>query len=219
MTSNVRGGFFISFEGIDGAGKSTQVDALAQTLRERGHAVVVLRPGDTRLGADCDRYLLAARDATPLDPWTEALLFVAQRVQLWRERVEPALRDGAVVIVDRWADSTRAYQGGGRGLDRDLLARLHDAAVDGAWPHLTLLLDVELGTAQRRRTAAAPELDRIAASPASFHAAVRDEFRRIAAEHPERVVVVDTSAPPDEVAARVAEVTLGRLGTPVAFTP
>ena len=115
MTVSSWPGFFISLEGIDGAGKSTQGAALAGELSRSGRDVVALRPSDTQLG-DLVRGYLLQHHQVRIDPWTEALLFIAGRVQLLRERILPALQAGAVVIADRYADSTLAYQGAGRGL-------------------------------------------------------------------------------------------------------
>src|SRR5476649_136439 len=112
-------GCFISFEGLDGAGKSTQVAALGGALRADGRTSVSLRPSDTELGEMAQSFLLTHQLDKPLDPWAEALLFIASRAQLLRETILPALNDGDVVVVDRWADSTLAYQGGGRGLKLD----------------------------------------------------------------------------------------------------
>ncbi len=158
-------GFFISFEGVDGAGKSTQVAALAAALRSDGHEVLTVRePGETAVG-EVIRGLLLRPAAAPLDPWAEALLFVAARAQLLAETVLPALMRGVVVIADRYVDSTLAYQGGGRGLDPRSLRALHRAACGDVWPDLTLLLDLPPGAADRRRRDSQLPLDRMELSP------------------------------------------------------
>ncbi len=109
-------GFFISFEGLDGAGKSTQVASLAGALRQQGHDVVTVRPDETHLGEILHSFVLQHQRGPALEAWAEALLFTAERVQLLHENILPALRRGAVVIADRYANSTIAYQGGGRGI-------------------------------------------------------------------------------------------------------
>src|SRR5580704_6854791 len=184
-------GFFISFEGVDGAGKSTQVAALAAALRSDGHEVLTVRePGETAVG-ELIRSLLLRPAPAPLDPWAEALLFVSARAQLLAETVLPALMRGGVVIADRYVDSTLAYQGGGRGLDRRSLRALHRAACGDVWPDLTLLLDLPPPAAERRRRAGQLPLDRMELSPEAFHAAVHRTFRELAEAEPERIVVVD----------------------------
>ncbi len=152
-------GFFISLEGIDGAGKSTQGAALAGELSRAGHDVVILRPNDTQLG-DLLRGYLLQQNQLPVDPWTEALLFTAGRVQLLRERILPALKTGAVVIADRYANSTIAYQGGGRGLPVSVLRQLHKEACRGVWPDLTFLMEIPRRVAKSRQRSQQLPLDR-----------------------------------------------------------
>lgn len=204
-------GFFITFEGVDGAGKSTQVTALAGALRSDGHDVLTVRePGETVLG-ELIRGLLLRPAAAPLDPWAEALLFVAARAQLLAETVLPALMRGTVVIADRFVDSTLAYQGGGRGLDRRSLLALHRAACGNVWPDLTVLLDLPPGAADRRRRDSQLPLDRMELSPEAFHAAVHRTFRELAEAEPERIVVVDGQRPAVVVSQRVYTVAAERL--------
>jgi dTMP kinase len=204
-------GYFISFEGVDGAGKTTQVAALAAAVRDDGHEVLTVRePGETAVG-ELVRGLLLRPDRTALDPWAEALLFVAARAQLLAEEVLPALMGGAVVIADRYADSTLAYQGGGRGLDARALRALHRAACGDVWPDLTLLLDLPPATAEERRRAAQLPLDRMELASDAFHAAVHRAFRELAIAEPERIVVVDAGRPAAEVSECVRAVVLRRL--------
>jgi dTMP kinase len=204
-------GFFISFEGVDGAGKSTQVTALAGALRSDGHDVLTVRePGETVLG-ELIRGLLLRPAAAPLDPWAEALLFVGARAQLLAETVLPALMRGAVVIADRFVDSTLAYQGGGRGLDRRSLLALHRFACGDVWPDLTVLLDLPPRAADRRRRDSQLPLDRMELSPEAFHAAVHRTFRELAEADPERIVVVDGQRPAVVVSQRVYAVAAERL--------
>ncbi|MDB5066976.1 MAG: tmk [Chloroflexi bacterium] len=204
-------GFFISFEGVDAAGKSTQVAALAAALRSDGHEVLTVRePGETVVG-ELIRSLLLRPAPAPLDPWAEALLFVSARAQLLAETVLPALMRGSVVIADRYVDSTLAYQGGGRGLDPRSLRTLHRAACGDVWPDLTILLDLPPSAAESRRRAGQLPLDRMELSPEAFHAAVHRTFRELAEAEPERIVVVDAERPAVVVSQRIWAVAAERL--------
>ena len=211
-------GFFISLEGIDGAGKSTQGAALAGELSRAGHDVVTLRPGDTQLG-DLVRGYLLQHHQVPVDPWTEALLFTAGRVQLLDERILPALASGAVVIADRYADSTLAYQGAGRGLPRRALHWLHSEACREVWPDLTFLLELPRQTAEERQRSQQLPLDRFESAADSFHLAVQEGFAELAAANPERIVRVDASRPPAVVLAEIRDVALRRLASWGAGAP
>lgn len=205
-------GFFVSFEGIDGAGKSTQISALAVALRSTGQEVVAVRePGETALGELVRGFVLQHHLVTPLDAWAEALLFVAARAQLLREVVLPALDRGAVVLADRYADSTLAYQGGGRGLGIDVLRGLHRDACADVWPDLTVLLDLPVAAADHRRRAGELPFDRMERAPAEFHAAVHATFAALAAAEPQRIAVVDASGAAVLVSQRIWEVVSGRL--------
>jgi dTMP kinase len=212
-------GFFISLEGIDGAGKSTVAAALADELSRSGRDVVVLRPADTQLG-DLVRGYLLQHHQVPVDPWSEALLFTAGRVQLLRERILPALQAGAVVIADRYADSTFAYQGGGRGLPVAALRELHRQVCRDVWPDLTFLLDLPRSLAEERQAerSGGPESgvqqlprDRFETAAAGFHTAVQAAFRQLAEEEPERIVRIDSSRPPAAVSAEISAVAGRRL--------
>jgi dTMP kinase len=212
-------GFFISFEGVDGAGKSTQVAALAAALRSDGHEVLTVRePGETALG-ELIRSLLLRPAPAHLDPWAEALLFVSARAQLLAETVLPALMRGGVVIADRYVDSTLAYQGGGRGLDPRSLRALHRAACGDVWPDLTLLLDLPPSAAESRRRAGQLPLDRMELSPEAFHAAVHRTFRELAEAEPERIVVVDAERPAVVVSQRIWAVAAERLAEVGSLAP
>ncbi len=203
-------GYFISLEGIDGAGKSTLAAALAGELSRHGHDVVTLRPSDTELGELVRGYLLEHHQV-PVDPWTEALLFNAGRVQLLRERILPALKTGAVVIADRYADSTLAYQGGGRGLPLSGLHWLHREACRGVWPDLTFLLHLPRRVAEERQRSQQLPLDRFEADSSGFHDAVRSAFEELSAAYPERIVTVDAGRSPTAVFAEICEIALRRL--------
>lgn len=188
-------GVFISFEGGDGAGKSTQVRLLAQWFAERGREVVVtFEPGDTALGAQLRQLVQHGED---LDPRTEALLYAADRAHHVTTVVRPALERGAVVITDRYLDSSVAYQGSGRALGAEEVERLSLWATEGLLPGLTVLLDLDpvVGAARITRS-----LDRIESAGDEFHLAVREAFRSRAAADPSgRFLVLDATSSPEEL--------------------
>jgi dTMP kinase len=201
------GGAFISFEGVDGCGKTTQLRRLASRLAARCEVLTTREPGGTAAGARL-RALLVEEGAPALAPDTELLLYAADRAQHVCEVLRPALAAGRVVLCDRYADATVAYQGHGRGLSLDLIAQLNRVATGGLAPDLTLLFDVDVGEAMRRlrlRSAApaAEDPSRFDREARDFHQRVRDGYLEIAAAEPGRVRVVDASGPPEEVGARV----------------
>lgn len=213
-------GRFITIEGPEGAGKTTQASRLVASLRDRDVAVLGTRePGGTTLGERI-RDLLLAPSATPIDPLADALLFNAARRQLVEEVVEPALAAGTTVICARFADSTRAYQGYGGGLPLGELEALEEIATGGLQPDLTLLLDlpVEVGLARK----APDEQTRFESDfDVAFHRRVRNGFLAMAVAEPGRFVVIDASAPADAVAERIARAVdhlffddLARVGEP-----
>jgi dTMP kinase len=206
-----RRGFFISFEGLDGAGKSTQVAALGAALRADGYDVTTVRPNDTPLGDLISGVVLQHQVAASLHPWSEALLFNAGRVQLLAEVIRPALQKGTVVIADRYTDSTLAYQGGGRGLQQEALLRLHRDCCDDLWPDLTVYLDLDYNIAVHRQHAQQLPLDRIEGAPSEFHARVRATFDRLAVDHPDRIVRLDANRPATTVSQDVMRVVEQRL--------
>ena len=182
----------ITVEGGDGAGKTTLVRALADRWSAAGLPVrTTLEPGGTELGRGLRELVL--RSESELSAWAETFLFLADRAADVAQIIRPALKRGEVVLCDRFADSTLAYQGYGRGLDLDLLRRLNAAATGGLEPDLTLLLDIpaELGVARGREDGG----DRIADATLAFHRRVNDGFRAIAAAAPTRVVDLDASLP------------------------
>ena len=196
-------GFFISFEGPEGGGKSTQIHRLASTLAEEGHVVWTTRePGGTRLG-EMIRPLLLGPQQSRLLPWTEALLFTAARAELVEDVIRPRLQRGEVVLCDRFSDSTLAYQGYGRGLSLEALRRLQADATSNLSPNLTLLLDlpVEAGLARIPRTAQ----DRLDRETVAFHQRVHAGYRQMVAEDPRRWRQVDALADPDQVARHILE--------------
>jgi dTMP kinase len=186
-----REGFFLSLEGGEGSGKTTQLRRIAGYLRSLGREVLETRePGGTEVGERI-RELLLAR-ASALHPRTELALYLASRTQLVETVIRPALQRGVDVVCDRFMDSSTAYQGGGRGLGFDAVERLNEWAVAGIRPHLTLYFDVDARTGlQRRETESGREsLDRIEAEPLAFHEKVQSAFRNIAERDPERFRIV-----------------------------
>jgi dTMP kinase len=189
-------GFFIALEGGDGAGKSTQAEALAEWIRGKGHEVVVTRePGATPVGKRLRSILLDVSSAG-LSHRAEALLYAADRAEHVDTVVRPALERGAVVVSDRYIDSSVAYQGAGRDLSPTEIARINRWATNGLVPHLTVLLDVAPETARERFTEAP---DRLESEPAEFHARVRSGFLTLAASDPGRYLVVDAGQEPEAV--------------------
>ncbi|WP_455359968.1 dTMP kinase [Streptomyces sp. SYSU K21746] len=189
-------GFFLALEGGDGAGKSTQAEALAEWIRAKGHEVVVTRePGATPVGKRLRSILLDVSSAG-LSNRAEALLYAADRAEHVDTVVRPALERGAVVISDRYIDSSVAYQGAGRDLSPTEIARISRWATDGLVPHLTVLLDVSPETARERFTEAP---DRLESEPAEFHQRVRAGFLTLAAADPGRYLVVDAGQEPESV--------------------
>jgi dTMP kinase len=195
-----RSGLLVALEGGDGAGKSTQARLLADWLRERGHEVVLTRePGATALGGRLREVLLHGGD---VDPRAEALLFAADRAQHVSAVVRPALERGAVVVTDRFADSSVAYQGAGRDLDADDVAQMSRWATGGLVPDLTVVLDVDPATGLSRAARdGAP--DRLEAEADDFHTRVRRTFLDLASRDPRRYLIVDASATPPEVHERL----------------
>ncbi|KTR85875.1 dTMP kinase [Leucobacter chromiiresistens] len=198
-------GTFITLEGGDGAGKTTQADMLGQWLDGRGLEVVRTRePGGTRLGAELRRLLLHGGDEIgDVDARAEALLYAADRAQHVAKVVRPALERDAVVVQDRYIDSSLAYQGAGRVLDVEEVRRISEWAAGGLWPHLTILLDLDPETSAGRRRARGGSADRLEAEDTAFHVAVREGFRALAAADPHRYFTVDATLPVDEIHTRI----------------
>jgi len=197
-------GHYVALEGIEGAGKSTIAERAATWLRARGSEVVTVRePGGTTAGERIRQILLDP--ATDLGPWGEALLFAAARAQLARERVGPALEDGAWVISDRSVYSSLAYQGGGRGLGIDRVRAVNEPGLQGVWPDLVIVLRVDPRQGLARQEVA----DRIGAEGVAFQQRVADAFDELVMAEPDRVVAVDATmeldAVVDAVVALIAE--------------
>ena len=193
-------GLFVSFEGGDGVGKSTQVSLLGHHLAALGREVVVTRePGGTPLGLELRQAILHGED---LDPRTEALLYAADRAHHVATLVRPALERGAVVLTDRYLDSSVAYQGTGRGLGADEVERLSLWAARGLLPHVTVLLDLDPAVGLARLTG---DPDRLESAGADFHRRTREAFLARAAQDPGRWLVLDAAQPAEVVAAQVRE--------------
>jgi dTMP kinase len=200
-TAGKPGGFFITFEGPEGGGKSTQIHRLAAALADRGFAVWTTRePGGTKLG-EMIRPLLLAGQPAGMAAWAEALLFTAARAQLVDEVIRPRLQRGELVLCDRYLDSTLAYQGYGRGLDLAVLRDLQAQATGGLEPNLTILLNLPVATGLSRIPR--PDQDRLDREAAGFHERVRAGYQQLAQEQPQRWREVDASADPDQVAERI----------------
>jgi dTMP kinase len=196
---------FLTFEGIEGAGKSTIMERMAEQFRTQGLPVLVTRePGGTAFGRELRRLLLDTRSAD-FSIQAELLLFLADRAQHLQAVILPALSEGIILLCDRYADSTLAYQGYGRGMPLDQLTRLNEFATGGLWPDMTLLFDVpvELGLARagarNREEGTGVSEGRFEAERLDFHQRVRAGYLALAAEHPGRYAVVDASAPTDAV--------------------
>lgn len=202
---------FISLEGPDGSGKTTQIDLLAERLRTLGHNVVTTRePGGTPPGAALRTLLLDT--SWELSGVTEALLMSADRAEHVRQVIRPALESGTIVVTDRYADSTLAYQGGGRGLDMGQLRAIQDLATGGLNPDLTFLLDlpVEIGLERRLAGRGINRLDR---ETPGFHQSVATAFRNLAALDPARWRVIDATASVQMVHTAIWSQVSGRLET------
>ncbi|WP_353641625.1 dTMP kinase [Mesorhizobium sp. WSM2239] len=194
-------GFFISFEGGEGAGKSTQIARLAAKLRAKGYDLVVTREPGGSPGAEAVRHVILSGAAEPFGPEMEALLFAAARSDHVEQLIAPAIARGSVVLCDRFLDSSRVYQGGAGDLDPGFMTALERVAVNGTVPDMTLIFDIDpvegLTRANARRGDETP--DRFEKETLAVHQRRREAFLAIARSEPERCVVIDASAGPDEV--------------------
>ncbi|NGO53182.1 dTMP kinase [Allomesorhizobium camelthorni] len=194
-------GFFISFEGGEGAGKSTQIARLAAKLRAKGYDLVVTREPGGSPGAEAVRHVILSGAAEPFGPEMEALLFAAARSDHVEQLIAPAIARGSIVLCDRFLDSSRVYQGGSGDLDPGFMTALERVAVNGTIPDLTLIFDIDpaegLKRANVRRGDDTP--DRFEKETLAVHERRREAFLAIARSEPERCVVIDASASPDEV--------------------
>ena len=202
MTQAAHSGVFVSFEGIDGSGKSTQARALAERLRALGHDVVLTREPGGAAGAEDIRRLLVEGDPDRWSPETEILLFNAARRDHLEKTIKPALAAGQIVISDRFADSTRVYQGAARASLRPLVDKLHDLVI-GVDPELTFLIDMDPDAALARGLARQSGEDRFEELGAGFQTRLRAGFLALAQAHPDRIHVIDGAHAPEIVAARI----------------
>ncbi len=203
---------FITLEGPEGSGKTTAVEAAVKALQEKGYEIVRTRePGGTPI-AEQIRNIILDKANTSMDPRTEALLYAASRRQHLVEKVWPALKEGKIVICDRYLDSSLAYQGGARGLGVDEVLNVNLFATENTWPDLTLLFDIkpEVGLA-RIASNASREVNRLDLEKLDFHNKVRDTFLALAKKYPDRYVIIDASQSRDEVAKATLEAIMNRL--------
>ena len=203
---------FITLEGPEGSGKTTAVEAAVQKLIEMGHQIVRTRePGGTPI-AEQIRNVILDKANTAMDGRTEALLYAASRRQHLVEKVWPALKEGKIVICDRYLDSSLAYQGGARGLGIDEVLNVNLFATEDTWPDLTLLFDIdpEVGLA-RINSNPDREVNRLDVEKLDFHKKVRNSFLELAKRYPDRFVIIDASQPRDIVAKATLDAILARL--------
>ncbi|MBQ9210853.1 MAG: dTMP kinase [Clostridia bacterium] len=203
-------GAFLSMEGLDGSGKSTQMEKLTQTLEKFGFEVVHSRePGGTPIGEKI-REILLSRENMEMTEVTEALLYAAGRAQHVREKIRPAIAAGQVLLCDRFLDSSVAYQGGGRQLGVDQVLAINAPAVEETLPLLTVYLDLDHRTSLKRRSEAS-QLDRMEVEKEEFHARVEEGYHELIRRNPERYVVVDARGDREIIAEHIAKAVLGKL--------
>jgi dTMP kinase len=205
---------FITLEGPDGSGKTTQIQLLRDNLEDAGYDVLLTRePGGTSIG-DQVRAVLHDLRNKEMHPAAEILLYSASRAQLVAQVIRPALAAGRIVLCDRYADSTMAYQGYGRGLDREALRAITVFATDGLKPDLTLLLDLSVEDGLARRKVGGGEWNRMDEQTLEFHRRTRDGYLKLAAAEPERWVRVEAAGPVEQVAASIWEIVNRKLEQP-----
>jgi dTMP kinase len=195
-------GFFITFEGGEGAGKSTQIDWLARKLRAKKYDVLLTREPGGSPGAEAVRHVLLSGAAEPFGPEMEALLFAAARSDHVEQVIRPAVERGAIVLCDRFLDSSRVYQGVTGGLDAAFMASVERVAINGMLPDMTLILDIDPAEGLKRATArrgAGNGPDRFEKETLAIHQRRREAFLAIAAAEPERCIVIDASHEPEAV--------------------
>jgi dTMP kinase len=203
---------FITFEGSEGCGKSTQVQRLAEHLKRSGIPHLVTRePGGTPISESIRELLQFAPHGSAMTPEAELLLFEASRSQLVREVIKPALEQGTCVISDRFFDSTTVYQGAARKLDLEIIEGLNAFAVGDCRPDITFVLDVDLATARSRMQQTARRPDRMEQQPPEFYQEVRNGYRQLAQREPNRVVVIDGGQPVDKIGNQVWDTLAARF--------
>jgi dTMP kinase len=204
-------GRLIVFDGIDGCGKSTQIDLAARRLEKEGRAVTVTRePGGTAISEKI-RDIILSPDNTGMRRECELLLYAAARAQHVREKIEPALRKGDLVLCDRFDLATFAYQGFGRSMPFSLLKSINDIATGGLIPDLTFVFDISVEFAFGRLAALGRSHDRLEQAGVEFHTRVAEGFRTLAAQNPRKIVLLDAERPMEELAGMVYEKILGLL--------
>ena len=202
---------FITLEGPDGSGKSSQIPALAEWLRELGYDVYTTRePGGTQIG-DQIRQVLHDLENTTMHPRTEILLFLAARAQHVEEVMRPKLNNNIIVICDRYADSTLAYQGYGHGVDLEMLRKLLDFSTGGLYPDLTILLDMDVEKGLDRRKQGGGEWNRLDAYTIAFHKRVREGYLSLAVDEPQRWRIVDAAQSKENVQQSLRQTILAEL--------
>jgi len=198
-------GILITFEGPEGGGKSLQIQKLGEYLKNKGFRVLTLRePGQTKIGEKIRQILLDPKNKN-LVPQAETLLFEASRAQLVEEIIKPALAQGVIVLIDRFFDSTTAYQGYGRQLPVEKIEMLNEFATDGLKPDLTILLDLEVEEGLRRREKSGKK-DRIDMESLKFHQKVREGYLEMARKNPRRWRIIDASKSPEEVFEEIKKI-------------
>ncbi|MBI3158266.1 MAG: dTMP kinase [Chloroflexi bacterium] len=203
---------FITLEGPDGSGKTSQMQPLAEAIRAAGYDLVVTRePGGTPIGDEVRQVIMDLNHKGQMHPTTEILLFQASRAQLVNEVIRPALAAGVVVLCDRYADSTLAYQGYGHQTDLATLRRIVEFATGGLTPDLTLLLDIDVEAGLRRRAEDGGQWNRMDAYQLEFHRRVRAGYHELAAQEPARWVTVDADRDPAAIQADLQRIVLERL--------
>ena len=208
-------GFFITFEGGEGAGKSTQIERLAAKLRDKRYNIVVTREPGGSPGAEAVRHVLLSGAAEPFGPEMEALLFAAARSDHVEQVIRPAVERGAVVLCDRFLDSSRVYQGVTGNLDPDFMAAVERVAINGMMPDLTLVLDLDPEEGLRRATARRGQetADRFEKETVEVHRRRRSAYLAIAASEPDRCVVIEAARPAEAVEHDVTAAVFSALET------
>jgi dTMP kinase len=205
MNLKLKKGIFISFEGIEGTGKSTQAKLLADYLKKRGYKILLTEePGGTAISRDIRKVLLSTKHKC-MEPVTELLLYNAARAQLVKEKILSAIKQGLIVITDRFSDSTSVYQGYVRGINPKLIESLDKISTGGLKPDLTILLDLNVETG-RRRNRRINKNDRFELEDIKFHKKVREGYLKLAAKEPKRIKVVKTSKKIEEIHREIVRI-------------
>lgn len=203
-------GLFITFEGIEGCGKTSQVNLLSAYLNEQGHNIIMTRePGGTPI-SEAIREILLSNDSVRMQPHTEVLLYLASRAQHVLDVIKPALQNRRIVICDRFSDSTFVYQCFVRGIDRETVERMNNFAVEGIQPHITFVLDVEPAEGLRRAMLRNQEQsrghDRIESESIEFHQKVREGYLKLIQEYPDRVYIIKSDKDKTEVHGEIKSI-------------